>query len=51
MKSNNYKDFIKSHPDFPKKGIIFRDVLPLLSKPTIFASLIENMSNNKFLRE
>ncbi len=51
MKSNNYKDFIKSHPDFPKKGIIFRDVLPLLSKPTIFASLIENMSNNKFLKE
>lgn len=27
------KDFIASHPDFPKPGILFRDISPLLAHP------------------
>ncbi|GAA6044286.1 hypothetical protein JCM8097_008676 [Rhodosporidiobolus ruineniae] len=28
------------HPDFPKKGIVFLDVLPLLQDPVVFETLI-----------
>ena len=35
---------IKTYPDFPKKGIIFRDVLPILSYPDVFSKLIDEMS-------
>ncbi|KAG5644059.1 hypothetical protein DXG03_009149 [Asterophora parasitica] len=37
-------DFIKSHlgshPDFPKKGIVFLDIFPLLRNPVAFETLI-----------
>ncbi|KAK1236750.1 adenine phosphoribosyltransferase [Marasmius sp. AFHP31] len=37
-------DFLKSqlsaHPDFPKKGIVFLDIFPLLRNPTAFETLI-----------
>src|SRR5690625_745429 len=29
----NVKDFIRSIPDFPKPGVQFRDITPLLSNP------------------
>ena len=35
---------IKSYNDFPKKGIIYRDVLPILSYPEVFSKLIKDMS-------
>ena len=35
---------IKTYPDFPKKGIIYRDVLPILSYPDVFSKLIDEMS-------
>ena len=28
------KKWIKSYPDFPSKGILFRDISPLLAEPT-----------------
>lgn len=31
---------IKSHPDFPKPGILFRDIFPVLSEPAVFHDLI-----------
>ncbi|THH17968.1 hypothetical protein EW146_g2939 [Bondarzewia mesenterica] len=34
------KDFLKEHPDFPKKGIVFLDLFPLLRNPTAFETLI-----------
>ena len=37
---------IKTYPDFPKKGIIYRDVLPILSYPDIFSKLIDEMSES-----
>ena len=41
--------YIKSYPDFPKKGIIFRDLLGILQEPKIFDELILNMSKANFL--
>ena len=36
---------IKAYPDFPKKGIMYRDVLPILSYPDLFSRLIDEMSD------
>jgi adenine phosphoribosyltransferase len=33
------KSLIKSHPDFPKPGILFRDMFPLLRDPKAFKEL------------
>lgn len=27
------RDFVAAHPDFPKPGILFRDVSPMLASP------------------
>ncbi|KAF9469123.1 phosphoribosyltransferase-like protein [Collybia nuda] len=34
------KDQLISHPDFPKKGIVFLDIFPLLRNPVAFETLI-----------
>lgn len=44
------KELIKDYIDFPKKGILFKDVLPLLQHPKIFSSLIEEMSSSKIIQ-
>ena len=45
--SKKLKNLIKDYPDFPKKGIIFKDILPILQKPDVFSDLIKSMSNNE----
>jgi adenine phosphoribosyltransferase len=35
---------IRDIPDFPKKGIIFKDITPLLSDPAAFASSIDQLA-------
>lgn len=42
---------IKSHRDFPKEGILFRDVLPILQEPNIFKNIIENISSYKMVKD
>ena len=37
---------ITEHKDFPKKGILFKDLLPLLQDPDVFNELICNMSRS-----
>ena len=37
----NLKEKIRDVPDFPKKGILFRDVTPLLKDPTAFRHAID----------
>ncbi len=32
----NLKDFIASYPGYPKEGVIFRDITPLLAAPEAF---------------
>ena len=51
MKLDQLKSLISSHRNFPKKGIVFRDVLDILQEPAIFKKLIKNMSNVDFLIE
>ena len=35
---------IKDVPDFPKKGIVFKDITPLLADPEAFASVVDRMA-------
>ena len=46
----NFKEFISSYSDFPKKGIIFRDTLKILQYPEVFNDLISRMSNTDIVR-
>src|SRR2546426_3009131 len=38
------KRFIRDVPDFPKKGIVFKDIAPLLWEPTAFRLTIERLA-------
>lgn len=44
MSNVDYKSLIKDVPDFPKKGIIFKDITPILEDPNAFNSLINDFS-------
>ena len=35
------QDYIRSIPDWPKEGILFRDITPLLAEPKALAAAIE----------
>jgi adenine phosphoribosyltransferase len=37
------KEYIRTIPDFPKPGIKFRDITPLLSEPEVFQEVIDRM--------
>lgn len=37
----NLKSYIGTIPDFPKEGIVFRDIMPLLADPGAFAHSID----------
>lgn len=37
----NLKDYIRDIPDFPKQGIIFKDISPLLWFPDAFNHAID----------
>ncbi len=38
------KKYVRDVPDYPQKGIIFRDITPLLGDKRIFAEVVELMS-------
>ncbi|MDD2716934.1 MAG: adenine phosphoribosyltransferase [Candidatus Wallbacteria bacterium] len=40
-----WKKSIRDVPDFPKKGIIFKDITPLLSNPLVFRQVIRKMKS------
>jgi len=40
----NYTDYIADVPDFPSKGILFRDVTPLLQNGEAFASAVAEIA-------
>jgi adenine phosphoribosyltransferase len=42
--SEELKKYIRDVPDYPQKGIIFRDITPLLGDKRIFAEVVELMS-------
>jgi adenine phosphoribosyltransferase len=37
--------FLRDIPDFPKPGIIFKDITPLLASPAAFAATIDRMAD------
>jgi adenine phosphoribosyltransferase len=37
---------IRDVPDFPKKGIVFKDITPLLQDPATFAATIDGMAES-----
>lgn len=37
--------FIRSIPDFPRRGILFRDITPLLQNPLAFSRAVELLSS------
>ena len=44
MLSERLKKSIKDYPDFPKKGIIFKDISPILADHELFSELINKIS-------
>lgn len=40
------KSFIRDIPDFPKPGILFRDITPLLASPLAFTAAIDQMAEH-----
>lgn len=41
----NIKDCIESIPGFPKEGIIFRDVTPILENPEVFEEVTKQLAD------
>ena len=41
----NLADYIRDIPDFPKPGILFRDITPLVGKPAAFRRAVVDMAN------
>jgi len=39
-------DYIRDVPDFPKPGVLFKDITPLLADPAAFAHTIAELSNH-----
>ena len=42
--SEDLKKYVRDVPDYPQKGIMFRDITPLLGDKTIFGEAVELMS-------
>jgi adenine phosphoribosyltransferase len=38
------RDYIRDIPDWPRKGILFRDITPLLAKPEVFRAAVDAMA-------
>ena len=48
MLTERLKNAIKDYPDFPKKGLIFKDISPIISDPELFSDLIEKIAKYSF---
>ena len=46
MTNINLEDYIRSIPDFPKPGIVFRDITPLLADSVAFGEVIKRMADH-----
>ena len=51
MFSSRLYKLIKSYKDFPKEGILFRDLLPVFAEPAIYSELISYMSSAPVFNE
>ena len=39
-----FEDYIRDIPDFPKKGILFKDITPLLRHPKAFQAAVDSLA-------
>ena len=39
------EELVSSYPDFPKKGILFRDMFPILRSPSVMTSMLSTLGN------
>lgn len=46
MISSRLKDVIRDVPDFPKPGIIFKDITPILLDPQLTRDIVDEMASN-----
>ena len=46
-----FEEYIKNYPDFPKKGINFKDIMPIFAEPEVFSKSLEKMSNFDFCKD
>jgi adenine phosphoribosyltransferase len=46
MLSNKLKKVIRDVPDFPKPGIIFKDITPILLDPQLMREIVATMAND-----
>ena len=44
--SIDLRDYIRNIPDFPKPGVMFKDITPLLANPVAFRSAIEQLGRH-----
>jgi adenine phosphoribosyltransferase len=44
MSEVNLRDYVRDIPDFPKPGILFKDITPLLSSPLAFDAAISRLA-------
>lgn len=40
----DFRRFIRDVPDFPKPGVVFKDITPLLKSPAVFSRAIDDMA-------
>ena len=41
---HDFSRFIREVPDFPKQGILFKDITPLIGNPTVFQKVIDEFA-------
>ena len=46
MLKEEIKNKIKDYPNFPKEGIVFKDILPIFENPDLFHRIINSMSSH-----
>ncbi len=44
MSKHDLREYIRDVPDFPKPGIMFRDITPLLASPEAFGQVIDTFA-------
>lgn len=43
VKNRSFVDLIRDIPDFPKPGVLFKDITPVLADPEAFAELVDDL--------
>ena len=50
MLETRLKEIIRDIDDFPKEGIVFKDITPILSRPKLVSEIIEKFKEELIIR-